>query len=375
MKIGITCYPTYGGSGAVATELGIHLARRGHEVHFVSYAQPFRLPGFLKNAYFHEVEVSEYPLFEYPPYSLALTVAMREVATQRKLDIFHVHYAVPHATSAWLAKQMLDEPDKLKIVTTLHGTDITLVGQDPSYQSIVKFSIERSDALTAVSEYLKQETIARFGCTGCEVRVIPNFVDPAIFNRDAYSGNLDGLTLPDEKILMHVSNFRPVKRIRDVVQIAARVMESVPARLVLVGDGPDRPLAEEEARLLGVEERVVFLGKQESVAELLSCAHLFLLPSETESFGLSALEALATRVPVVASQSGGLAEVVEDGVSGRLLPIGAVEEMAEAAIEILTKPGLWEEMGQAGRAVAVERFSAERIVDVYESFYAEVLTA
>ncbi len=375
MKIGITCYPTYGGSGAVATELGIHLARRGHEVHFVSYAQPFRLPGFLKNAYFHEVEVSEYPLFEYPPYSLALTVAMREVATQRKLDIFHVHYAVPHATSAWLAKQMLDEPDKLKIVTTLHGTDITLVGQDPSYQSIVKFSIERSDAFTAVSEYLKQETIARFGCTGCEVRVIPNFVDPAIFNRDAYSGDLNSLTLPDEKILMHVSNFRPVKRIRDVVQIAARVMKSVPARLVLVGDGPDRPLAEEEARLLGVEERVVFLGKQESVAELLSCAHLFLLPSETESFGLSALEALATRVPVVASQSGGLAEVVEDGISGRLLPIGAVEEMAEAAIEILTKPGLWEEMGQAGRAVAVERFSAERIVDVYESFYAEVLAA
>ncbi len=375
MKIGITCYPTYGGSGAVATELGIHLARRGHEVHFVSYAQPFRLPGFLKNAYFHEVEVSEYPLFEYPPYSLALTVAMREVATQRKLDIFHVHYAVPHATSAWLAKQMLDEPDELKIVTTLHGTDITLVGQDPSYQSIVKFSIERSDALTAVSEYLKQETIARFGCTGCEVRVIPNFVDPAIFNRDAYSGDLNSLTLPDEKILMHVSNFRPVKRIRDVVQIAARVMESVPARLVLVGDGPDRPLAEEEARLLGVEERVVFLGKQESVAELLSCAHLFILPSETESFGLSALEALATRVPVVASQSGGLAEVVDDGVSGRLLPVGAVEEMAEAAIEILTKPGLWEEMGKAGRAVAVERFSAERIVDVYESFYAEVLTA
>ncbi len=375
MKIGITCYPTYGGSGAVATELGIHLARRGHEVHFVSYAQPFRLPGFLKNAYFHEVEVSEYPLFEYPPYSLALTVAMREVATQRKLDIFHVHYAVPHATSAWLAKQMLDEPDKLKIVTTLHGTDITLVGQDPSYQSIVKFSIERSDALTAVSEYLKQETIARFGCTGCEVRVIPNFVDPAIFNRDAYSGNLGSLTLPDEKILMHVSNFRPVKRIRDVVQIAARVMESVPARLVLVGDGPDRPLAVEEARLLGVQERVVFLGKQESVAELLSCAHLFLLPSETESFGLSALEAMATRVPVVASQSGGRAEVVEDGVSGRLLPIGAVEEMAEAAIEILTKPGLWEQMGQAGRAVAVERFSAERIVDVYESFYAEVLAA
>ncbi len=375
MKIGITCYPTYGGSGAVATELGIHLARRGHEVHFVSYAQPFRLPGFLKNAYFHEVEVSEYPLFEYPPYSLALTVAMREVATQRKLDIFHVHYAVPHATSAWLAKQMLDEPDELKIVTTLHGTDITLVGQDPSYQSIVKFSIERSDALTAVSEYLKQETIARFGCTGCEVRVIPNFVDPAIFNRDAYSGNLDSLTLPDEKILMHVSNFRPVKRIRDVVQIAARVMKSVPARLVLVGDGPDRPLAEEEARLLGVQERVVFLGKQESVAELLSSAHIFLLPSETESFGLSALEALATRVPVVASQCGGLAEVVEDGVSGRLLPVGAVEEMAEAAIEILTKPGLWEEMGQAGRALAVERFSAERIVDVYESFYAEVLTA
>lgn len=373
MKIGITCYPTYGGSGAVATELGMLLAQRGHEVHFVSYAHPFRLPRFLRNTYFHEIEVSRYPLFEYPPYSLALTVAMHEVATQRHLDVFHVHYAVPHATSAWMAKQMLDSPAELKVVTTLHGTDITLVGQDPSYRSIVKFSIERSDGLTAVSEYLKRETIAKFGCSGCDVRVIPNFVDTNSFSRGSDGYHRNALADPNEKILMHISNFRPVKRVGDVVRVAAHVMKGVPARLIFVGDGPDRPMAEQEARNLGIADRVLFLGKQESVAELLACADLFLLPSEEESFGLSALEAMASEVPVVGTRCGGLAELIDDGVTGRLLPVGAVDAMAEAAIEILTEPGRQQEIGRAGRALAMERYSTERIVSMYESFYGEVV--
>ncbi len=373
MRIGISCYPTYGGSGAVATELGMRLAQRGHEVHFVSYAHPFRLPRFLRNTYFHEIEVSRYPLFEYPPYSLAATVAMHEVATQRHLDLFHVHYAVPHATSAWLAKQMLEEPDELRIVTTLHGTDITLVGQDPSYRSIVRFSIERSDGLTAVSEYLRRETIATFGCSECEVRVIPNFVDTEAFGRRNDSRHRNALADPDEKILMHISNFRPVKRVADVVRVAARVMEKVPARLIFVGDGPDRPMAEERARNLGIGDRVVFLGKQESVAELLACADLFMLPSESESFGLSALEAMASGVPVVGTRCGGLEEVVTDGESGRLLPVGAVDAMAEAAIQILSEPATSREMGRAARAVAEEKYSAERIVAQYEAFYEEVL--
>ena len=373
MKIGISCYPTYGGSGAVATELGMLLAQRGHEVHFVSYAHPFRLPRFMRNTYFHEIEVTRYPLFEYPPYSLAATVAMHEVATQRHLDLFHVHYAVPHATSAWLAKQMLEQPGDLKIVTTLHGTDITLVGQDPSYRSIVKFSIERSDGLTAVSEFLKRETVAAFGCFGCDVRVIPNFINVAHFGRRPDSRHRNALAEPGEKIIMHVSNFRPVKRVDDVVRVSARVMEKLPARLILVGDGPDRPLAEERARNLGIGDRVVFLGKQDSVAELLACADLFLLPSESESFGLSALEAMASEVPVVGTRCGGLEEVVQDGLSGRLLPVGAVDAMASAAVEILSDPDRQREMGGAGRAEAESRYSAERVLTMYESYYEEVL--
>ncbi len=373
MRIGISCYPTYGGSGAVATELGMRLAEHGHEVHFVSYAHPFRLPRFLRNTYFHEVEVSRYPLFEYPPYSLAVTVAMHEVAVQRHIDLFHVHYAVPHATSAWLAKEMLDEPEELKILTTLHGTDITLVGQDPSYRSIVKFSIERSDGLTAVSQYLKDETVATFGCSGCDVRVIPNFVDTELFARRTDRRDRNALADPDEKIIMHISNFRPVKRVDDVVRVAARVMEKVPARLVLVGDGPDRPMVEERARNLGISDRVLFLGKQESVNELLACADVFMLPSESESFGLSALEAMACEVPVVGTRCGGLEELVEDGATGRLFPVGAVDAMANATIEILSEPGRQQEMGRAGRAEAQEKYSIERIVSLYEAYYEEVL--
>ncbi|MGD2153881.1 MAG: N-acetyl-alpha-D-glucosaminyl L-malate synthase BshA [Gemmatimonadales bacterium] len=376
MRIGISCYPTYGGSGAVATELGMRLAQRGHEVHFVSYAHPFRLPRFLRNTYFHEIEVSRYPLFEYPPYSLAATVAMHEVATQRHLDLFHVHYAVPHATSAWLAKQMLEDPDELKIVTTLHGTDITLVGQDPSYRPIVRFSIERSDRLTAVSEFLKRETVATFGCASCDVHVIPNFVDTEAFGRGVDGRrrrNRSALANADEKIIMHISNFRPVKRVGDVVRVSARVMEKLPARLIFVGDGPDRHMAEEKARSLGIGDRVVFLGKQESVAELLACADLFLLLSESESFGLSALEAMASEVPVVGTRCGGLEELIEDGNTGRLLPGGAVDALADAAIEILSDPERQAAMGRAGRAEAQEVYSVERIVSLYEAFYEEVL--
>jgi len=373
MRIGISCYPTYGGSGAVATELGMRLAERGHEVHFVSYAHPFRLPRFLRNTYFHEIEVSRYPLFEYPPYSLAVTVAMHEVATQRHLDLFHVHYAVPHATSAWLAKEMLDEPEELKILTTLHGTDITLVGQDPSYRSIVKFSIERSDGLTAVSQYLKDETVATFGCAGCDVRVIPNFVDTELFIRRADRRDRNALADPDEKIIMHISNFRPVKRVDDVVRVAARVMEKLSARLVLVGDGPDRPMVEERARNLGISDRVLFLGKQDDVAPLLACADVFMLPSESESFGLSALEAMASEVPVVGTRCGGLEELVEDGATGRLLPVGAVDAMANATIEILSEPEKQQEMGRAGRAEAQEKYSIERILSMYEAYYEELL--
>ena len=302
MKIGITCYPTYGGSGAVATELGIALAARGHEVHFITYQQPFRLPRFLPNVYFHEVDVGRYPLFEYPPYDLALAVRMHEVVRAHDLDILHCHYAIPHATSAWIAKEMLQREHgrDIRVVTTLHGTDITIVGQDPSFHAITKFSIERSDGLTAVSQYLRDETQRAFGCAGCGIDVIHNFIDPETYNRARYAPTLRTQFEPGRKVLIHVSNFRPVKRVKDVVGIFARVTREIPSVLVMVGDGPDRVLAEAEARTLGVDRDVHFLGKIDMVAPLLASADLFLLPTQSESFGLSALEALASGVPVVA---------------------------------------------------------------------------
>ena len=373
MKIGITCYPTYGGSGAVATELGIQLARRGHEIHFISYAQPFRLPHFLPGVFFHAVEVMRYPLFEYPPYSLSLTVKMHDVVVRHGLDVLHVHYAIPHATSAWNVKEMLGPDHPLKVVTTLHGTDITLVGQDPSYFTITKFSIEKSDGLTAVSQWLKDETYAAFGCVGCEIRVVPNFVDVETFRRDREPCHREAFAEPDEKILMHISNFRPVKRVPEIVRVFARVAREVPSRLVLVGDGPDRPAAEEEARRLGVGDRVVFLGKLESVAEVLACADLYILASETESFGLSALEAMACGAPVVGTRVGGLPEVVESGVTGELVPAGDLDAMTDAALGILRDSDRWHELSRAARARAVERFSVERVVPIYESYYREVL--
>lgn len=373
MKVGITCYPTYGGSGAVATELGIALAGRGHEVHFISYEHPFRLPHFLPRVYFHEVSIGNYPLFEYPPYDLALAVRMHDVVMSQGLDLLHVHYAIPHATSAWIAKEMLREQGmKLPVVTTLHGTDITIVGQDHSYHAITRFSIERSDRITSVSQWLKDETIRAFGCGNCRVDVVPNFVDPAIFDRAKHGPALHQELGGGKPVLMHISNFRPVKRVRDVVRVFAKVRASVPCVLVMVGDGPDRGAAEEEARLLGVAQDVKFLGKIDAVAPLLAAADLYIFPSESESFGLSALEALASGVPVVAARVGGVPEVVRDGVTGALLPLGDVDGMATAAIGLL-EPSRWATVSAAAQADARARFSTQDVVAQYEQIYAEAL--
>ncbi|MGA1309665.1 MAG: N-acetyl-alpha-D-glucosaminyl L-malate synthase BshA [Gemmatimonadaceae bacterium] len=373
MKIGITCYPTYGGSGAVATELGIALAARGHEVHFISYEHPFRLPHFLPRVYFHEVSIGNYPLFEYPPYDLALAVRMHDVALAHQLDLLHVHYAIPHATSAWIAKEMLREQGRvLPVVTTLHGTDITIVGQDHSYQAITKFSIERSDRITAVSQWLKDETTRAFGCADCPIEVIPNFVDPTVFDRSRYGDELRRELGGGRPVLMHISNFRPVKRVVDVIRVFARVRAAQPGVLVMVGDGPDRPAAEEEARRLGVAADVRFLGKIDTVAPLFAAADVYVFPSESESFGLSALEALASGVPVVAARVGGVPEVVRDGVTGALLPLGDVEGMARAVGQFLV-PERWREASVAAAADARARFATSDVVARYEQLYAEAM--
>jgi L-malate glycosyltransferase len=375
MKIGITCYPTYGGSGAVATELGVAMAKLGHEVHFISYAQPFRLPLFTPRIYFHEVDVGKYPLFEYPPYDLALAVRMHEVAIKHGLDLLHCHYAIPHATSAWIAREMLQRSGiYIPVVTTLHGTDITIVGQDPSFHAITKFSIEKSDGLTAVSSFLQQETLTAFGCTACRIEVIPNFIDPDVYDRSRHTSVLDGQVDSNTRVLMHVSNFRPVKRITDVIRIFARVSKRVPSVLVMVGDGPDRGEAELEARTLGVDDKVFFLGKIDTVAPLLAGADLFLLPSDRESFGLSALEALASGVPVIGTNAGGLPEVVRNGETGFLLEVGDVDGMSDAAIELLLDQPRWQRTSALAIADARQRFSQDAIVGQYEEFYRYALT-
>ena len=374
MRIGITCYPTYGGSGALATELGIALAGRGHEVHFITYQQPFRLPSFLPRVYFHEVDVGRYPLFEYPPYDLALAVRMHEVAMDRKLDLLHVHYAIPHATSAWIAREMVQKQGgDVKVVTTLHGTDITIVGQDPSFHAITKFSIEKSDRITAVSRFLKDETVRAFGCTGCAVEVIFNFIDPNIYDRAKYPPTLRAELDGGRRVLMHVSNFRPVKRVVDIIRVFAKVCREIPSVLVMVGDGPDRILAQEEARRLDVEDDVFFIGKIDSVAPLLAGADLFLLPSDRESFGLSALEALASGVPVIGAAVGGLPEVVVEGETGALCAVGDIDAMAAAAIEILGDRERWERMSAAAAADARARFSRDAVVAQYEQTYRDAV--
>ena len=324
MKIGITCYPTYGGSGVVATELGIELAARGHEIHFITYSQPFRLTGREANIRYHEVPVSNYPLFEYPPYDLALATRMAEVAEFYSLDLLHVHYAVPHSVSALLARQMLATRGKhLPFITTLHGTDITLVGLDRSYLPITRFGIEQSDGVTAISEHLRERTEAAFGITR-PIEVIRNFVNCDLYRRDPelVARERPRFADPGEKLLVHLSNFRPVKRVLDVVEVFARVAAVMPARLMLVGDGPERSAAEFLATRLGVANRIHFLGKQENVNELLPLADLMLMPSEMESFGLAALEAMACRVPAIATCVGGVPELIEDGKNGLLFNVG-----------------------------------------------------
>jgi N-acetyl-alpha-D-glucosaminyl L-malate synthase BshA len=358
----------------VATELGLRLAGRGHEVHFISYAQPFRLERFQERVFFHEVEMEQYPLFEHPPYSLALAVAIHAAAQREGLDLVHVHYAIPHATSAWVARQMLAETDdELPVVTTLHGTDITLLGIHPSFQSITRFSILGSQGLTAVSEWLADETVRDFGVPRERIEVIPNFIDAELYRPGLEPCHRATLAPGGEKILMHVSNFRKVKRVPDCVEILARVRREIPARLVLVGDGPERSRIQERAEELGVDEHVLFLGKHQSVHELLSCADLFLLPSENESFGLAALEAMACGAPVVASRSGGLPEVVPHGVGGFLRPTGEVEAMASDALEILADEARGDEIRAAAREHAVTHFSAEGVVPRYEAYYRSVI--
>lgn len=374
MRIGITCYPTYGGSGAVATELGLELARRGHEVHFITYDAPFRLRGYAERVYFHQVDtrVGRYPLFDHFPYTLALASKQHEVVLREKLEILHVHYAIPHATAAFLVREMLAGERSLKVITTLHGTDITLVGQESSFYAITKFSIERSDAVTAVSSYLREETYRAFGCVSCDIRVIPNFVNLQEYQPG--SGDCRSSLVPDgHKLITHVSNFREVKRVKDVVRVFARIRRAMPATLVMIGDGPERVDAEREGGELGVGEDVRFLGRLDSVASLLQASDLFLLPSQTESFGLAALEAMACGAPVVASRAGGLPEVIEDGVSGILEPVGSVEAMGRRAVELLRQPAAYAAMRDAAVAKA-RTFAAERVVPMYEALYGEVLS-
>jgi N-acetyl-alpha-D-glucosaminyl L-malate synthase BshA len=373
MKIGITCYPTYGGSGAVATELGLELARRGHEVHFITYDSPFRLRGYTERVFFHQVDtrMGRYPLFDHFPYTLALASKQHEVVLREEIDLLHVHYAIPHATTAYLAREMLKRERPVQVITTLHGTDITLVGQEASFYAITKFSIEQSDGVTAVSNYLRDETYRAFGCGMCDIRVVPNFVNLQEY-RPGEPGCRGKVAPEGHKVISHVSNFREVKRVKDVIRVFARVRRAMPATLVMIGDGPERVDAENEARDLAVMDDVRFLGRLDSVASLLQASDLFILPSQTESFGLAALEAMACGAPVVASRAGGLPEVIDDGVNGILEPVGSVEAMGRRAVEILRDPEKYAAMRAAAVAKA-EQFSANSIVPMYEAFYGEVL--
>jgi len=373
MNIGITCYPTYGGSGIVATELGIELAARGHQVHFISYANPIRLHTDNLRIHYHEVEVSTYPLFQYPPYSLALASRMAEVAEAANLDLLHVHYAIPHAISALLAKQMLARRRRLPFITTLHGTDITLVGTDRSYLPIVKFSIEESDGVTAISRYLEERTLSVFGVSS-PIRVIHNFVNCDQYRRNPDPSARTPFAAPEEKLMVHLSNFRPVKRVLDVVRVFEKVGREIPSKLLMIGDGPDRGPAEQLARELKVEDDVRFLGKQNRIPELLAVADLMLLPSEHEAFGLAALEAMACGVPTVAARTGGISELITDGVDGLLAPMGDTDTMAGQALSLLTDSKRYREFSSASRLTAETRFSTTRIIPQYERYYRDILS-
>lgn len=371
MRIGIVCYPSHGGSGVVATELGMELAARGHTVHFVSYQLPFRLDRFRPNLYYHEVDMPGYPLFKYPPYTLALINKIAGLTEQERLDIIHAHYAVPHSFCAHLAREILGN-SRVKVITTLHGTDITLVGNDPSFKRITTYSIEKSDCITAVSRSLAEETRHIFGIKK-PIHTIYNFINTKKVDRIPSARNVLGNLPADCRVLVHVSNFREVKRVPDVVRVFARVREVMPAKLLLVGDGVQKPAALAEAGKLGVEADVLFLGLQDNVIPILSAADLFLLPSEKESFGLGALEAMACRVPVVASNAGGLPEVVVHGKTGFLAPVGDVETMAAYAIQVLSNPDRLKRMGEEARARVIENFESSLVIPRYEELYQSLL--
>ena len=371
MNIGITVYPTYGGSGIVGSELGKELAARGHTVHFISSALPTRLTELNERVRFHEVEMMSYPLFEHQPYTLALATKMATVAENENLDLLHVHYAIPHSISAILARESLKSHRRLPVITTLHGTDITLVGADRSYLPITRYALEQSDGVTAISNYLKQATIETFQFD--RIQVIPNFVCPSEYKRRMDCDLRKTLSPADAPIMVHVSNFRPVKRPVDCVEILARVLKKTDARLVMVGDGSERTNAIHRARSLGVYDKCVFVGKQPRIVDYLCAADVLLLPSEQESFGLAALEAMACEVPVVASRVGGVPEVVDDGETGFLSAVGDVDKMADDASRLLTDEKLRHEMGKRARASAVSRYNTDLIIPQYIEFYEQVL--
>ena len=372
MKIGIVCYPTFGGSGVVATELGKALADRGHQVHFVTYNQPARLDFFSENLFYHEVAVSKYPLFEYPPYELALASRLVDVVRFENLDILHVHYAIPHASAAYMAKQiLLTYGIFIPVVTTLHGTDITLVGKDRSYEPVVTFSINKSDGVTAVSEHLRKDTYDFFDIKN-EIRVIPNFIDLTRFSLKAKDHFKKAIAPAGEKILIHTSNFRKVKRTQDVIRIFAKILEKIPSKLLMVGDGGERSDCEQLCRDLGVGDSVRFLGKQDAIEEILSVSDLFLMPSQSESFGLAALEAMACKVPVISTNAGGLPELNVDGVTGFMKDVGDVDGMAEKAIYILEDQERLNQFKENALARA-KQFDLATILPEYENYYKEVI--
>jgi N-acetyl-alpha-D-glucosaminyl L-malate synthase BshA len=371
-RIGITCYPTYGGSGIVATELGLELATRGYEVHFITYSNPIRLDPGVPRIHYHEVEVSNYPLFQYPPYCLALASRMADVAESYNLDLLHVHYAIPHSISALLARQMTAPRRRLPFITTLHGTDITLVGADRSYFGITKFSIEQSDGITAISHDLRRETVEVFG-VGNEIRVIHNFVNCDTYRPDPERIGLAEFAPQGEKLLIHLSNFRPVKRVLDCIRIFAEVRKHANVRLLMVGDGPERGPAEHLAWTLGISRHVEFLGKQNQVERLIRLAHVILMPSEMESFGLAALEAMACGVVPVATRVGGVTELITDGEDGFLEEVGDIARLSERATQLVTGAGLHARMAAAARSTALTRFCTEKIIPQYEAYYNSVL--
>lgn len=372
MNIGVVCYPTFGGSGVVATELGKAMAKRGHTIHFITYNRPIRLDLFSENIFYHEVRSPNYPLFEFTPYESALASAMVEVAVYQKLDLFHVHYAIPHASVAYLAREILRRYHKpVPFITTLHGTDITLVGKEKSFEPVVRFSIEESDGVTAVSDFLKSDTLDHFEVRN-PIRVIPNFVDTERFQRHNKEHFRQMIAREGEKLLIHTSNFRKVKRVEDVILAFEQVQKALPSKLLMVGDGPERRTAEDLCRERGLCDHIMFLGNQSAVEEIYSIGDLFLIPSGSESFGLSALEAMSCGVPVIASNAGGLPEVVVDGVNGFVSPIGDVNKMAADAIGLLQDPEKWQSFSEAARQHANE-FRLDAIVPRYEAYYHEVI--